>query len=209
MSTDAAVSKAGTKGVPRPEREQQILDAATDVFGAAGFARATVADVARRSGVSKPLVLNYFGSKEGLYVACAERAGANLVEHVEDVMARHDVPVDLASAALVAVFAALEPRPHDWNVLNDRTAPDGPPSDAARRHRRAIAEHSARGAALLADVAGLDADDASILTDIWMNTVTAMVHWWLRHPDRSATEMSDRARRIVAVVGNRYPGEAP
>src|SRR5262245_9101334 len=65
----------GTKGVPRADREQQILDAAVAGFGERGYAHASMAAIARRAGISKPLVYEYFGSKEGLYLACLRRAG--------------------------------------------------------------------------------------------------------------------------------------
>ena len=68
----------GTKGVPRADREQQILDAAVAEFGEFGYAHASVAAIARRAGISKPLVYEYFGSKDGLYLACLGRAGSHL-----------------------------------------------------------------------------------------------------------------------------------
>ena len=58
----------GTKGVPRADREQQILDAAVAEFGERGYAHASMAAIAQRAGMSKPLVYEYFGSKEGLYL---------------------------------------------------------------------------------------------------------------------------------------------
>lgn len=52
----------------RPEaRPDEILDAAQKVFGASGFARAKVDDVARLAGVSKGTLYLYFDSKEALF----------------------------------------------------------------------------------------------------------------------------------------------
>jgi AcrR family transcriptional regulator len=52
----------------RPEaRPDEILDAAQKVFGASGFARAKVDDVARLAGVSKGTLYLYFDSKETLF----------------------------------------------------------------------------------------------------------------------------------------------
>ena len=55
----------GTKGVPRADREQQILDAAVAEFGGRDYTHASMAAIAQRAGISKPLVYEYFGSKEG------------------------------------------------------------------------------------------------------------------------------------------------
>lgn len=191
----------GTKGVPRAEREQLILDSATTEFGKLGYAGAALSAIAAQAGVSKPLVLTYFGSKEGLYVACVRRAGANLAEHIEAVADIGDTPRDKAAVTLDAIFEALAPRPHDWNVISDRTTTKGTPAnDALREVRAVIAGQAARGVAAISTPTGLDADDVSALTEVWMSAVGALVGWWLRHPDRSATEMSARTRRVLAAV---------
>ncbi len=53
--------------------EELILDAALEVFAAAGFRAATIDEVARRCGLSKPNLLYYFKRKEDLYRAVLER----------------------------------------------------------------------------------------------------------------------------------------
>nr|WP_083884885.1 TetR/AcrR family transcriptional regulator [Nocardia thailandica] len=194
------MSTAGTKGVPRAEREQQILDAAAAEIGRVGYAGLSPAEVGQRAGVSKPLVYAYFGSKDGLYIACVERA-ADLLERAIEPAITGRVGVDMALATLDAIFTALEPRPHDWSVLFDRSHPDtGPAADAVRAARRRIAGQAARG--VTAGVAGHVADDGdlSAITDVWMGSVTALVHWWLRHPDENAAAMSARSRRLVAAL---------
>jgi AcrR family transcriptional regulator len=52
---------------------QQLLDAAVIEFGAHGFAGARVSEIAARAGVNKQLISYYFGGKEGLYRAVADR----------------------------------------------------------------------------------------------------------------------------------------
>jgi AcrR family transcriptional regulator len=71
----------------RPQaRPEEILDAALEVFGEQGFARAKLEDVARRAGVSKGTLYLYFDSKEALFrelvrvrVAAVVLAGEELV----------------------------------------------------------------------------------------------------------------------------------
>jgi AcrR family transcriptional regulator len=191
----------GTKGVPRAQREQLILDAATVEFGRFGYAGAALSAVAAQAGVSKPLVLSYFGSKDGLYIACVERAGANLVDHIEAVLRTQQPPRQMAEDTLAAIFEALAPRPHDWNVINDRTPPTGGKAhEAARRVRITIADQAARGVAAFADLPHLaDSGDVSLVTDVWISAVTACVNWWLRNPDESAIQMSRRSRRVLTT----------
>ena len=73
---------AGTKGVPRAVREQQIIDVATAEFAERGYANASLVDIAATAGISKPLIYTYFGSRDGLHAACVQRAGEQLVEAV-------------------------------------------------------------------------------------------------------------------------------
>ena len=191
------VSRAGTKGVPRAVREQQILDVAVEEIGRVGYAGLSVAEVADRAGVSKPLVYHYFRTRDGLFVACVERASAVLDEAVAQVITgASDVAV--AQRTLAAIFTVLEPRPHDWNVLFDESHPaQGPAADAARAARRRIAEQATRGVSAVFDAAGLtDPADLSALIEVWMGIVTALVGWWLRHPEQSARAMGARSGRI-------------
>ena len=57
-----------------PERsKQQLLDAAVIEFSLYGFSGARVSEIAARAGVNKQLISYYFGGKEGLYRAVADR----------------------------------------------------------------------------------------------------------------------------------------
>ncbi|WP_336085597.1 TetR/AcrR family transcriptional regulator [Nocardia sp. SSK8] len=195
------MSTAGTKGVPRPEREQQILDAAVAEIGRVGYAGLSLADVAARAGVSKPLVYTYFQSKDGLYIACVQRAATVLYDAIEGAITG---PGGLTKAerTLDAIFAALEPRPHDWTVLFDRSHPDeGPAAEVSRTARRRIAAQAARGVAdAIGAVAVTDPVDLSALTDVWMGAVTSLVLWWLRHPEQTAAEMTARCHRLLGAL---------
>ena len=61
--------------LPREERrrrtEAHILEAAQELFAEMGFERATIRAVASRAGIDPALVMQYFGSKEGLFAAAA------------------------------------------------------------------------------------------------------------------------------------------
>jgi AcrR family transcriptional regulator len=200
-----SMSTAGTKGVPRAEREQQILDVATDEFGTSGYAGISINAVAAKAGISKPLIYGYFKTKDGLYIACVERAGATLVGAIEDVLVSNEPTLQLASETLRAVFEALAPRPNDWNVIFDRTVPKtGAAADAARRVVAQIGEQASRGVASFLTAGGLDDElDISALTEVWVSSVTALVNWWLRHPDQTAEQMAARSGRILAALAGR------
>jgi AcrR family transcriptional regulator len=194
------MTTVGTKRVPRPEREQQILDVAAAEIGRVGFAGLSMAEVAVRAGVSKPLVYGYFGTKDGLYAACVRRAGDVLALHIGQAIADTEVPpAVMAERTLGAIFTALQPRPNDWNVIFDRTLPaEGEAADAAREVRRRIAGQAASGAsAVVAHDNRLDRLDVSAMTEVWMGMVTSLVNWWLRHPRQTPAQMTERCRRLI------------
>jgi AcrR family transcriptional regulator len=64
--------------MPRAQREEQILRIAEEVFAERGFQATTMEDIAERVGVTKPLIYEYFGSKEGLLSACITSARTQL-----------------------------------------------------------------------------------------------------------------------------------
>ncbi|MBX7435119.1 TetR/AcrR family transcriptional regulator [Mycobacterium sp. Y57] len=190
----------GTKGVARADREQSILDAAVAEFGAQGYAHVSMDRIAARAGISKPLIYNYFGTKDGLYIACAHRAGAAIVEQVA--AAQRGPHRGRAVASLQALFRVLEPRPLDWALLFDRTLPPTTdPYEAALLYRRKLAELGNAGVReALSEIGNHDDRDVSLVTQIWFSVVSATVGWWLEHPEESAESISQRSARILAAV---------
>jgi TetR/AcrR family transcriptional regulator len=62
------------------ENQDLILKAALEVFSAYGFRGATVDQIARKCGLSKPNLLYYFRRKEDIYVAVLEHTLAEWLE---------------------------------------------------------------------------------------------------------------------------------
>ncbi|GGV13179.1 TetR family transcriptional regulator [Streptomyces filipinensis] len=195
-------SRAGTKGVPRAARERQVLAAATEEFGRRGYEATTVAAIAARVGVTKPLLHHYFGGKQDLYVACLNLVGDRLLDAIGAAMAQHDPsapPTPLR--VLHALFTALDGQREAWFVLYDATLP--PDSEAARRaacYRGAIDDLAKLGTADLLHAAGSnDPLDADALTYAWRGLCTALVRWWVNHPDQSPEAMAQRCARLFAA----------
>ncbi|MEU6278831.1 TetR family transcriptional regulator [Streptomyces sp. NPDC047028] len=195
-------SRAGTKGVPRAAREQQLLVAATEEFGRHGYSATTVAAISARVGVTKPLLHHYFGSKQDLYLACLNRIGDQLLAAIRAAMAEHAVGApSVALRVLNALFHALEGQREAWFVLYDASLP--PDSEAARRaahYRGAIDDLAATGTADLLRASGSsDPLDADALKHAWRGLCTALVRWWANHPDQSPEAMAQRCARLFAA----------
>ena len=190
----------GTKGVPRAVREQQILDAAVAEFGGRGYAHASMVAIAARAGISKPLIYEYFGSKDGLYLACLSRAGTRLVDRV--VGAQSGTALQRASQTLAAIFSALDGRRLDWAIITDPTLPVGSAvHDAAVRYRAQLHRLAVEGTGEVLGSRGLtDADDNALTAHVWETVVTAIVDWWLGHPGETAAAMTDRCNRLLTAL---------
>ncbi|HZC71849.1 MAG TPA: TetR/AcrR family transcriptional regulator [Jatrophihabitans sp.] len=201
MSSSATI---GTKGVPRAEREEQIVAVAIGEFAARGYAGASMVDIARRAGISKPLIYQYFGSKDGLFLVCLHSVSDELLARLEQAETEVDDSVASRIYPLRAIFEALEPQRHAWRLLFDPSMPaTGEIAAAARDYRARTTEIAASGSArFLAARGDRSKLDAAALTAVWMGIVNSLVEWWLAHPGESAQEMIDRCYRLLnAILG--------
>src|SRR5215207_7974310 len=104
---DASVARSR---LPKEDRMEQTLLAAHDLFAVRGYAAVKMDDIAAAVGVTKPLLYNYLGNKEQLYIACMERAGDSLTKTVAESVGEsadrvgdyRGVIVELVSGSLLA-----------------------------------------------------------------------------------------------------------
>lgn len=94
-------------GIKAEARRQQVLDAALDVFSRDGYGNAAVDDIARASATSKGGVYFHFPSKQALFLALLDEAGALLLRRIEQAMAAEPDPVARGDAALRAALATF------------------------------------------------------------------------------------------------------
>lgn len=208
MGKQVSVTRGvGTKGMPRKDRERLILDAAAEEFGAKGYARGAIATVAARAGITKPMIYEYFASRDGLYLACLDRAGSRLVAAVRGAQ---EGPADITRAprTLEAIFRALEAHLEDWELVYDPTlTADSGLYGAATVYRRELNRMGAAGVAgFLSGSAATDPLDVDLVTHFWYGTVSASVTWWRHHPEQTADDMTARCRRIFAALFTQVTG---
>jgi AcrR family transcriptional regulator len=69
-----------------------MLEAAMKLFADSGYSNVSMEAIAAETGITKPLLYSYFGSKEGLYVACIERFFVPLEQAITGVGGPHLAP---------------------------------------------------------------------------------------------------------------------
>src|SRR5215218_1254290 len=109
----------------RDDRMEQTLGAAHGLFAERGYAAVTMDEIAAAVGVTKPLLYNYFGNKEQLYIACLERSGDSLIATIASSVGQSANPGDALGAGVRAFFEFLDTDRAAWAVLFDETLPHG------------------------------------------------------------------------------------
>lgn len=83
------------------ERRQQLLDVGRSLFAERGFEATSIEEIAARAGVSKPVVYEHFGSKEGLYTLVVDREMQLLLDRFASALSGGHPRGLLEQAALV------------------------------------------------------------------------------------------------------------
>ncbi|WP_184838556.1 TetR/AcrR family transcriptional regulator [Allocatelliglobosispora scoriae] len=94
-----------------------MLDSAVRVFARHGFHAANMDEIAELSGVSKPMVYAYLGTKDELFVACLNREAGRLLESVAGVIDPTLPPDQQLWRGLRAFFAYVGAHRDGWAVL--------------------------------------------------------------------------------------------
>ncbi|WP_026421336.1 TetR/AcrR family transcriptional regulator [Actinokineospora inagensis] len=117
--------------MPRAERERQMLAVAEEIFAERGYQAAAMDEIAERCGVSKPMLYEYFGSKEGLLVACIRQARGQLAAATAAAVVGATDPEDALRRGLVAFFRFTDAHRRAWSlVLRNEAAVAGPAAAA-------------------------------------------------------------------------------
>lgn len=106
----------------RADRERQMLAAAEQVFAERGYRAASMDEIAERVGVSKPMLYEYFGSKDGLMLATIAHNRAALLEATSRAVRSGSTPHEALSRGLVAYFEFAEEHRQAWSVLRNEAA---------------------------------------------------------------------------------------
>lgn len=107
----------GTKRLPRAVREQQMLDAAVQMFSVNGYHETSMDAIAATAQISKPMLYLYYGSKEELFGACLDRELRRFVDEVRDKIDFDEAPKELLRNAVSAFLRYIDEHRASWMVL--------------------------------------------------------------------------------------------
>src|SRR5579875_1667097 len=115
----------------RADRRTQLLDVADELFSARGIQATSMEDIAEQAGVTKPVVYDHFGSKDGLLAAIITRAGNQLAETVLEAVSSADSAEDALASGVRAYFRFIAARGRGWTTLIAGTAGTSSVADGA------------------------------------------------------------------------------
>lgn len=105
------------------DRKEQLLDAALEIITESGFTNVSIAAVAERGGVTRPVVYDSFASRDELLHELIERESARLREAVDrstsgiESAAPQEDRAELLSAALAGFLAEVRTMPDSWRLV--------------------------------------------------------------------------------------------
>ena len=102
------------------QRREQLVSVGRKLFAEKGFEVVTVEEIAAKADVSKPVVYEHFGGKEGLYAVIVDREMSYLLQSVTSALADADADSDpriLLEQAGLALFDYIDKYPDGFRIL--------------------------------------------------------------------------------------------
>ncbi len=175
---------------------EQTLAVAHDLFAERGYATVTMDEVAAAVGVTKPLLYNYFGNKERLYLACMEPAGEALLAAVVGAVEQTSTPQQALRSGIHAFFRFVDRDRGAWRVLFDETLPvEGGIARRVAEYRTRITDLVAQS--LVDQTSAAYRVEVDALSVALLGAAEALVRWWLRTESLSAEEAAELLVRTV------------
>lgn len=195
------------KRLAAAERRAQLMEVGCEVFAETGFENASLEVIAQRAGVTKPIIYEHFGGKEGLHAAIVEQEMDILVGRVMEAMSG-GTPRERFEGAVVEFMNYAAEEPAGFAVLT-REAPVAP---ARPGMTRVIDQLIGRVGAIFSRElarAGYDRKVAPVYATALLGMVTQVGLWWAN--EGKALSREQVVRHVVALgwMGLRHLPKTP
>ncbi|MDN7500582.1 MULTISPECIES: TetR/AcrR family transcriptional regulator [Burkholderia] len=189
-------SEPARSRMSRESRYQQLLDVAESEFIRQGYQGTTMEDIARAAGVSRPIVYGHFGTKDGVYLACLQRARNRLEQQMlRNILGTQD-PRERLRRASRAYFEFVASNSESWDLLfGGGTAIAG--LAAERVHDLRLGTIRQIGMIITQSVPQIDALTVDIYAHAISGAAEQVAKWWRRNPGLTIDQLLDY---LVAFV---------
>jgi len=195
------------KRVPRTrmsgrERREQLLHVARSLFAQKGFDATSVEEIATRAGVSKPVVYEHFGGKEGVYAVIVDREVETLLAALTGALSRGGHPKVTVQATALTLLDYIESHTDGFRIL----VRDSPVAQSTGTFSSLIGDVATQVEHILASTferQGLDPAVAPIYAQMLVGMIALTGQWWLeaRSPDKQTV-----AAHLVNLAWNGLRG---
>jgi AcrR family transcriptional regulator len=185
------------------ERREQLIVVARALFAEKGYDGSSVEEVAHRGGVSKPVVYEHFGGKEGLYAVVVDREMHELLGRIGAALsgapAAH--PRELLTRVAGAFLGYIEDNSGGFRVLvrDSPVAGSGTFSSLLGDIAVQVEEVLGREFARL----GVGDTPAALYSQALVGMVALTGQWWL---DARSPEREEVAAHLVNLAWNGLSG---
>ncbi|MGI9198027.1 MAG: TetR family transcriptional regulator [Candidatus Nanopelagicales bacterium] len=159
------------------ERREQLIDVGRTLFAEKGFEAVSVEEIAAKAEVSKPVVYEHFGGKEGLYAVVVDREMNRLLTMVSSAL-QGSHPRLLLEQAGLALFDYIETQPEGFRIL----VRDSPVSQQTGSFASLIVDVAGQVEHLLAEqfkAHGLPTRLAPMYSQMLVGMTALTGQWWL------------------------------
>jgi AcrR family transcriptional regulator len=190
-----------------------MLEVAGRVFAARGFHEASMDEIAELADISKPMIYNYFGSKEGLYFAYVDLSYREIISAIDVAVAEASAagkgPEEQLRTGVRAYYRYIGDHQDAFRVLFREM---GDPGGAliGPRHRLSRRVSNAIGAVLRGpDGTREPAVNSEALAEAFLGGARSLADWWLDHSQVPADEIADQLMDLMFVGIRRLGADSP
>jgi len=168
------------------ERRSQLIGVAKQVFAEMGYDGASVEEIAHRARVSKPVVYEHFGGKEGLYAVVVDRESRRLADMIASRIGPGKGAREQVLGSATAFLDYIEADPDGFRVLTRDS-----PSSFGGGMAGLLADVADQAEAVLVGFfrrSGHDEADAPLYARALIGMVVHVGGWWaeVRQPSKEA-----------------------
>jgi AcrR family transcriptional regulator len=192
-----------TQRLPASARRAQLIDVGRAVFAKNGYMATSVEEIADRAKVSKPVVYEHFGGKEGLYAVVVDREMDYVVRRISEAIAT-GTPRERVENAALTFLTYVKDHPDGFAILtHDAPAASGRSGLASLLND--VAERVGDVFATSFKNAGYDAKAAPIYAHALIGMVTFVGQWWTEARKPPVEEVATHIAALAWMGLRRLP----